>query len=133
MLQVPSSWEPACTDTGPVHRYFTDHCIARPAVCQKGAHVEHKGTATAFSTLLCSLFCLLFWRRWRPRPATGSNQIQGLSPRSYVTRHRPRLKFRAHDADRSDTAAGWIEFIHARGSSRRRSRPPGSNPGATSL
>lgn len=45
-------------------------------------------------------------RRCRPRPATGSNQIQGLSPRSYVTRHRPRLKFRARDADRSDTAAG---------------------------
>lgn len=45
-------------------------------------------------------------RRCRPRPATGSNPIQGLSPRSYVTRHRPRLQFQACDADRSDTAAG---------------------------
>ena len=59
-LQVPSLWEPASTNTGPVHRDPPDYCIQQPSVHQTGMFDEHNATGASVSTLLCTLFVLFF-------------------------------------------------------------------------
>ena len=59
-LQVPILWEPAIANTGPVHRDPPDYCIQKPSVHQTGVYDKHNATGASVSTLLCTLFVLLF-------------------------------------------------------------------------